>query len=128
MLKNMWKDSWVPVNIGTSVPRNEMTALKRALDMCGDLQDEHERELMTEAVLKISIESYKSAKKRQQDKRSDTKRKLIGARLPRYIVEEYERTARNTGRSIYSFVSCALENEYRRCREKEKSGATAILS
>ena len=117
MLKDMWKDSWVPM-IGTTIPKNELTALRNAIDICGSLENEYERDLMMAAILKISTESHRAAKKRQQDKRSDTKRKLIGARLPRYIVEEYERTARNTGRSIYSFVSCALENEYRRCKER----------
>ena len=76
----------------------------------GDL-DQAKRALNDYAVMR-----HRNRKKARRDAETDVRRRiLVGARLPREKGEEVRSAALATGRSIYRFVSDAIDREVKRC-------------
>lgn len=73
-----------------------------------------------EAASDIILARARTEARRESDKRTDARRRvLVGARVPRETAEQYRAAAERAGVSLYKWVADALEAANDRQKERE---------
>lgn len=73
-----------------------------------------------EAASDIILAHARTENRRESDRRTDTRRRvLVGARVPREAAEKYRAAAERAGVSLYRWVADALEAAADRQKERE---------
>ena len=97
---------------------SERKALQAIVAVLKTLPDVQKQEAIAEAVAGFVAATARTHGKRASDRRTDTRRRILtGARIKREDAERYREAACASGRSLYAFVTDALEAEYLKTSE-----------
>lgn len=89
-------------------------ARAKATRLLLSLDDKKDRD----ALIDLLCTMRRSEQKRRSDRITDPDRRvLIGARLPRWLADQYKEQARISKRSMYAWASEAFMEKYRRERD-----------
>ena len=96
----------------------EREALSKIVAALKAVPDTRTQEAIAEAVAGFIAAAARTHSKQASDRRTDAKRRILtGARLKREDAERYREAACASGRSLYAFVTDALEAEYLKTSE-----------